>query len=347
MPVGLRLLCGCVSMGICGALAVTPQLLHPPVQIRDRIELKKTRQFFFDLPTGAFFRATVQSSSTTPEMRLFDSSGRQVVASSTRALTIVPSAGRYRLDLSCAPNAMAGGSYQLDVFVNATPDASEQNLNRAAELRQRGLLEKAHSRQAAQKTFEDALAMYQSLADGPGQRETWRSLATLTRDSGDYNAAGTYFEREIASARTDADRVSETHAFYLWGAMYVDRDRQRALHLFEQSLAAARQIDNLAWRAIVLNATAASICRPKSIAPCYSSGKRKTTRRAQAAGSCARTFCWPKATRLRTGKIFKMPWIVTSRRYPCIAMQAIDSVLPMPLTTRAVRSWKSAIGKAR
>src|SRR5665213_155358 len=257
MPVGLRLLCGCVSMGICGALAVTPQLLHPPVQIRDRIELKKTRQFFFDLPTGAFFRATVQSSSTTPEMRLFDSSGRKVVASSTRALTIVPSAGRYRLDLSCAPNAMAGGSYQLDVFVNATPDASEQTLNRAAELRQRGLLEKAHSRQAAQKTVEDALAMYQSLADGPGQRETWRSLATLTRDSGDYNAAGTYFEREIASARTDADRVSETHAFYLWGAMYVDRDRQRALHLFEQSLAAARQIDNLAWRAIVLNATAA------------------------------------------------------------------------------------------
>src|SRR5665213_20697 len=90
MPVGLRLLCGCVSMGICGALAVTPQLLHSPVQIRDRLELKKTRQFFFDLPTGAFFRATVQTSSTTPEMRLFDSSGRQMVVASTRALTVIP-----------------------------------------------------------------------------------------------------------------------------------------------------------------------------------------------------------------------------------------------------------------
>ncbi len=258
MLVCLRLLGLCAGLCIWAVAGATPELLHPPVRIEHRIELKKTQQFFFDLPAGAFFQTLVKTSSTTLELRLFDSESRQIVGAPTRLLAIVPTAGRYRLDVSCAPNAMAGGSYLLEVAVNRESRRGGARSHPGRGTSAAGAVGKG--------SFQGGCP--EELRRGSGGLSVFRRWTRPARNIGvrwprwPVTRAITTRPTLISSARSlppgqTATASPETHAFYLWGAMYVDRDRQHALHLFEQSLAAARQIDNPAWRAIVLNATAA------------------------------------------------------------------------------------------
>ena len=233
------------------------ELVEPPATIKRSIRPKETHIFELHLEKGWYVEADVSAPATWTDLYLVDPEGHDIASSPTRVLTIANSSGAFRLRVECPAKAVVGGAYILKFTLHRAPSEAQKTLDSASKARMRGEGEKKTSKDAAEKSFREALRLYEEAGDGVGTRETLDSLGLLEFRSGNLQKAQEWFGRELESAIPGRDRASEAKAAVWRGYTYLETEPQRARTYFERSAAVERDLGNLPRVALALNAVAA------------------------------------------------------------------------------------------
>jgi tetratricopeptide (TPR) repeat protein len=252
--------CLAVALIVIGSAVLhgaAAELLNPPATVERTIAVKETVSFEIRLAKGVYVEATISAPSTLLELGLVDPSGHDVATSGTRVLTVVDNAGSYTLRVQCPASSVVGGRYVLKLTTAESPTERHVMLDRASRLRMQGESEKRTSKDAAEKSFREALRLFEATADGVGTRETLRSLGMLAYRAGNLVVARDWLGRELQSATSDRDTLSESRSAFWLGYTYLDSDPPKARAYFEQAAAGARRLGNEPVVSMSLNAAAA------------------------------------------------------------------------------------------
>ncbi|MEW6492028.1 MAG: CHAT domain-containing tetratricopeptide repeat protein [Cyanobacteriota bacterium] len=133
-----------------------------------------------------------------------------------------------------------------------TPDARKAE---ADQLRQQGIQQAQTGQvEAALKSWEQALAIYQEIKDRVGEGKTVGNLGVAYYNLGNYTEAIRYYRQSLAIGKEIKDRLVEGNALGNLGSAYESLgDYTKAIEYQQQSLAIAREIEDPLGEAAALS----------------------------------------------------------------------------------------------
>lgn len=223
-------------------------VLAPGEQISKEIKGGETHAFTVALASGQYAQILVRWKGVDLVVAVFKPDGErlravdaQVSAPGTTSVSIIASApGSYKLEVRPSEALKIAGTYELKLEAVRLPTPADESRFTAEKAFAEGLRES--SKEIAEGKLKEALQLWRTAEDAPGEARALRGLANLYRLAGDSINAVKFYDTALAIQRRLNDRAGEAHTLFELGR--ASASPQKAVEYYEQAVPIFREIKN-------------------------------------------------------------------------------------------------------